>query len=117
MIKKILLNINFIINPMWWFMSEKYDKNWDKKINELLDKNEFKVESDTRASIGKYSVWIGNYPYYYGIDLEMKWIFEISEIHYFGRPSRSTIWRIRQRYKWDKLSKEDKRNLRLNQII
>ena len=62
MIKKILLNINFIINPMWWFMSEKYDKNWDKKI-------------------------------------------------------RLTIWRIRQRYKWDKLSKEDKRNLILNQII
>ena len=112
MIKKILLNINFIINPMWWFMNEKYDKNWDKKINELLDKNEFKFISEYRSSIGDHDIWLGNFPFYYGINSDAK-----ITSPYFGRPSRSTIWRIRQRYKWDKLSKEDKRNLILNQII
>ena len=111
MIHKILLTINFIINPLWWFMGEKYDADWDKKVNDLLDKNEFKFRSEYRSSIGDHDIWIGNYPYYYGINSDAK-----ITTPYFGRPSRYTIWRIKQRYKWDRLSKEEVRNLKLKNL-
>jgi len=110
MTHRILLTINFIINPIWWFMNYKYGANWDKKVNDLLDTNEFKVNDPQgrTALIGDCSIWLGNYPYAYGLN----WDPRISV-----RPSRYTIWRIRQRYKWDILSKEDKRNLKLNKLL
>jgi len=96
-------------------MNYKYDANWDKKVNDLLDRNEFKVNdlhgapvAPRTALIGDCSIWLGNYPYAYGLN----WDPRISV-----RPSRYTIWRIRQRYKWDILSKEDKRNLKLNKLL
>jgi hypothetical protein len=91
-------------------MNYKYDANWDKKVNDLLDRNEIKLDDfgGRTALIGDCSIWLGNYPYAYGTN----WDASISV-----RPSRYTIWRIRQRVKYDKLSKEEKRDLKINQII
>jgi hypothetical protein len=54
---------------------------------------------------------LGNYPYYYGINSDVK-----ITTPYFGRPSRYTIWRIKQRYKWDRLSKEEIRDYKLKNL-
>lgn len=118
MIHKILLTINFIINPLWWYMSEKYDADWDKKVNDLLDKNKFhknhfgfQLSADYRARLGDHDIWLGNYPFYYGINSDAK-----ITTPYFGRPSRYTIWRIKQRYKLDRLSKEEVRDFKLKKL-
>ena len=96
-------------------MSEKYDDDWDKKVNDLLDKNKFptfdKLKSDYRTRLGDHDIWLGNYPFYYGINSDAK-----ITTPYFGRPSRYTIWRIKQRYKWDRLSKEEVRDFKLKKL-
>lgn len=108
---KFLLTIYFIINPKWWLMNDPYDKSWDKKINELLDTHLIKLDPQYTARIGNNCIWVSNYPYAYGSSYNN---FIGSTNH---RPSRYTIWRIRKRIKLDSISKEDRRDLKLNKIL
>jgi len=109
---KLFLTIYFIINPKWWIMVNKYDKDWDKKINELLDKHKFEApEYDNGLSykLGNHHIWLGSYPFSYGL--------QNRAYHVGDRPSRYTIWKIRKRVKLDLMSKEDKRDLKLNKLL
>jgi len=52
-----------ILSPSYWLMNDKYDKEWDRELNRLMDSNKF-IEIDTyTAEIGGVVVWIVNQPY------------------------------------------------------
>lgn len=40
------------------FKKKKYDKSWDKKFNELMDKHRFVLGNNSFAHIGDYAVWM-----------------------------------------------------------
>lgn len=109
---KFLLTLYFIINPRWWIMNHSYCLNWDKKVNDLLDKHKF--ESDgTTVKLGDITIWLGNYPYSYG----QRFSIAIGSRTFGPRPSRYTIWRIKNRYKLDMMSQEDARDYKLKKIL
>lgn len=45
------------------FMQGKYNNEWDKRFNELLDQNEFKRITYFHANLGTNKLWIANQPY------------------------------------------------------
>ena len=82
--KKLLKNIKYLFKPKFWRMEYPYSRQWDDKLNEMLDKeNNVRVINEFRADVGGIKVWIGNYPYAYGNP-------ELVDI----RPSRATIERL-----------------------
>lgn len=117
---KFLLNLYFIINPRWWVMNNSYSPNWDKKVNDLLDKYKFEPDGHTNitAKLGDLTIWLGNYPYAYGTlyntNISLRYTFTISN---GPRPSRHTIWRMKRRYKLDMMSQEDARDYKLRKIL
>lgn len=74
--------ISVIFTPSCWDQIEPYSPEWDKKLNELMENNDFKNIDQYEATIGGFRIWIGNHPYG-------------SFIPAFGvrsvRPKRSTI--------------------------
>ena len=82
--KKLLRSIKYLFKPKFWVMVHPYNKQWDIKLNELLDKeNNVRVINEFWADVGGTKVWISNYPYGYGDP-------ELLDI----RPSRATIERL-----------------------
>lgn len=61
--KDFIKNLQFIFRTAFWLMNEPFNKEWDKKLNELLDKHEFTEKSKYTAKLGNYTIWIKNYPY------------------------------------------------------
>jgi hypothetical protein len=108
-INKHLLTFYFIINPHWWVMNDSYNEEWDRKINHLLDNYKLKDIGEHTGVLNDTGVWIANYPYAYGT--------HYTNGHFYGRPSRWTIYRLRQRVKIDSMSVEEVRNYKLNQIL
>jgi hypothetical protein len=76
------------ISPRYWLMLYPYSAEWDRILNRLMDTEEFYDVGRFTACIGKYQVWIENYPYGaftpHSIDLEV-------------RPSRMTIIRTNRK--------------------
>ena len=82
--RKLLRSIKFLFKPKFWVMEHPYSRQWDIKLNEMLDKeNNIKVVNGFWARVGGVDVWIGNYPYAYGNP-------ELIDV----RPSRATIERL-----------------------
>lgn len=71
--------LKVITTPSCWLQNYKYSVGWDKKLRELLEKEEFTEISEHYAQIGKYKVWVANHPY---ASFTNK---------YEARPSRRTI--------------------------
>ncbi len=61
--KNFLLNLQFIFMPHYWIMNDSYCEDWDKKLNELLDKYEFTKIDSYSAYLGENRIWIANRPY------------------------------------------------------
>ena len=92
--KNILKNLKFIFMPHFWLMQNEYSKRWDLELNQLMDEKSSIIgyynhldNSYLTAKIGGSTIWIGNYPYSYGIGS----MFQQPEV----RPSRQTILRLK----------------------
>jgi len=108
-INKHLLTIYFVINPRWWVMNYSYNEKWDRELNYLLDNYKLKDVDKYTAILNGIEVWIRNYPYAYGT--------VHANGHFYGRPSRWTIYRLRQRVKVDSMTLEEVRDYKLSQIL
>ncbi len=106
---KFLLTIYFVVNPRWWVMNDYYNEIWDRELNNLLDNYKLKDIDKYTATLNGVEIWIGNYPYAYAS--------VYTNGHVYGRPSRWTIYRLRQRVKVDSMTVEEIRNYKLNQIL
>lgn len=94
----------FLFNPEWLFMNYSYSKEWDIKLNNLMDTDKFIGHDGYLTQIGGYELWIANYPY--------------AAFHYNGvRPSRKTIRRAKKRMKMDTMPLPDVRNEKINEIL
>lgn len=49
--------------PNYWVMNDRYNEQWDKKLNELLDKYDFTNIDWASADLGNNKIWVANYPY------------------------------------------------------
>jgi hypothetical protein len=115
-INKHLLTIYFIINPRWWVMNDSYIEEWDRELNHLLDNYKLKDIGRHTAVLNGVEVWIANYPYAYGTPCSkssMSYLYN----HTNARPSRWTIYRLRQRVKVDSMTLEEVRDYKLSQIL
>lgn len=115
--KKVLnffAHLQFIFKPRYWVMIGKYDKAWDKTLQQLAKEHDFvpiNIENDTTcgwASLGDEHLWVLNYPYGF---LAKETVHEVirtrgKESIYFymkrdpdtsPRPSRLTIHRLRSK--------------------
>jgi hypothetical protein len=61
--KKLLLSLKFIFMPSYWIMNYPYSREWDIKLNELLDNHEFTEIGHYYAKLGNANIWITNHPY------------------------------------------------------
>jgi len=86
-IYNFLLNIQFLFKPNYWLMNYSYSKEWNKKLNDMMDKYYFSDTSIYAAYLGDKYIWVGNYPYA---------SFTGSIYGYTYRPSRLTIKRARK---------------------
>lgn len=55
--------LRVIFTPSCWTQNGKYNKRWDKLLNELMEKNKFVLRTDHTAWLGTYCIWISNHPY------------------------------------------------------
>ncbi len=106
---KFLLTIYFVVNPRWWVMNDYYNEIWDRELNNLLDNYKLKDIDKYTATLNGVEIWIGNYPYAYAT--------VYTNGHVYGRPSRLTIYRLRQRVKVDSMTVEEIRDYKLSQIL
>ena len=82
--KKLIKNVKYIFKPKFWVMLYPYSRQWDIKLNEMLDKeNNVRVINEFWGDVGGIKVWISNYPYGYGDPKTLN-----------IRPSRATIERL-----------------------
>jgi hypothetical protein len=52
-----------LTSPSRWICNESYCKQWDKKLNELMQNNKFILVNNYEAKLGEYKIWIENDPY------------------------------------------------------
>lgn len=108
------MNIEFLFMPKYWLMNNPYSKEWDTKLNELIDEFEPVIDRPNLIDglvyiiyFGDYGVWVQNYPYGYGNFYTHK----NGKVYPRGyRPSRKTIMRLR------KVVEDKKNGLGLNVI-
>jgi hypothetical protein len=115
--KKVLnffAHLQFIFKPSYWFMVGKYDKSWDKTLQQLAKEHDFVpiyIENDMTCrwtSLGDEHMWVGNYPFSFFTKETIREVIRIrgNENVYFyelrdpdtqSRPSRLTIHRLRNK--------------------
>jgi len=89
--KKIIDYLKSVL-PSYWLMNEKFNKEWDTRVNYLLDNYKFTKTDGYRGTIDGVDIWVENHPYS-SFTLDTK----------LGRyrPSRSTVakaYRIYNRF-------------------
>ena len=101
--QKITFNLWVVVHPRYWVMNTSYDKEWDIKVNQYIDKGFDLVDShyDVFPNKEKFNnntyvirvydscIWIQNYPYAYCVPV-------VDSVSYNIRPSRQTIRRFRR---------------------
>jgi len=87
-------NLQFIFKPHYWMMNNPYNEEWDKKLNQLMDKYpvEFGPRNSIDGAIHTVSfdgnlVWVANYPYAFATPHSYAHDIDV-------RPSRLTIQRL-----------------------
>jgi|GEM_PF-2800259 hypothetical protein len=61
--KDFIKNLQFIFRPSFWLMLIPFNKQWDDKLNELLNNHKFTNIDHHNADLGNARIWIENYPY------------------------------------------------------
>jgi hypothetical protein len=65
--KGLASNLQFIFRPNFWLRNYPTDERWDKEVRSLLDSGFVPIANDCfSAQLGKYRIWIANYPYAFG---------------------------------------------------
>lgn len=79
-----------ILTPSCWLRNENTDKEWNKKLNEILDDENLKIERGDKyiIKINNIPIWIENYPYSYGYIFDRIWKTSL--------PSRATVFRLKK---------------------
>jgi len=82
-----------ITTPKCWDRLYPYNKDWDDKLNSLLDSGEKINIGLYTSNIGNITIWTSNYPYCFGR--------LYGPIEFGILPSRKTVFRL-----YDRILKE-----------
>jgi len=55
-----------LFNPLFWIQNEPTSEEWDRVLNELLDKYGVTSVNQYTARVGNLEIWVCNYPYSFG---------------------------------------------------
>ena len=59
-----LKEILFVLtHPSFWLMNYTYSKIWDEELKRLISEYKFEYIDHYSAKIGRYEMWVANYPY------------------------------------------------------
>lgn len=107
--KDIFIWIKIIFNPDYLIMNYSYSKEWDKELNDLMDRYDFIGfdYSDCTCFLGGVEIWIANHPYasFTKRNVEKK------------RPSRKTIYRAYEKLKMDRIKNKSIEPLSVNEYL
>lgn len=93
-----LKSLKFIFMPHYWVMSNRYSRQLDKIVLEIIDKNLIVEVTKYHAKLGNgNSLWIANYPYCYATPT-IKDDWDIENLLNV-RPSRLTIHKLHKHLK------------------
>ena len=72
-LQEFILWTQVTFNPSYWFQHTKQSKRWDKKLRRRMSANYKLTVGPTghRISLGKVEVWISNYPYAFGSEIDV----------------------------------------------
>lgn len=88
LIRNLKENIRILLKPSYWIMNNTYSKNWDNKLNYLLDNYDFEYIDPYISKLGNIIIWTTNHPY-------ASFKPRNSDI----RASRKTIYKANKKYK------------------
>lgn len=92
-IARMLLNLRIILLPWYWISNCATCREWDKRLNKMLDNPEFEYVSEHRIELNGQLIWISNYPYAYGERLiKMQYLWNTTGL----LPSRKTRIRLKR---------------------
>jgi hypothetical protein len=52
--------------PLYWFQNYRTNMEWDRTLNELLDRGPITEVGDHTVKVAGVTVWASNWPYAYG---------------------------------------------------
>ncbi len=112
-----LKSLKFIFMPHYWVLNNRYSRQLDKIVLEIIDKNLIVSTTEYWAKLGNgNSLWISNYPYGYATPT-IKGDWDI-ENRLNVRPSRLTMHRLHrhlrkfEEYTLTKTQRADKKILK-----
>ena len=97
------MNIGHILRTITGFYNKPYNKQWDAKLNEILDSVDHGAKvilGDARITVDEYEIWIENKYYCYAHAWRINGIYTPKHLQF--RPKFSTMKRL------DKLVQEIK---------
>ena len=102
--KDLKLRLKIFFNLSYSTMNYKYSKEWDLRLNQLMNEHSFTRISDHSAYLGDTELWISNHPY--ASFVEMGETFLIRDDQRV-RASRLTIYKAHKKLEQDKLIPEN----------
>lgn len=98
--KDFKLKLKIFFNPKYSTMNYKYSKEWDLRLNQLMNEHSFTRISDHSAYLGDTELWISNHPYASFIEMEGSFLIRDDNR---VRASRLTIYKAHKKLEEDKL--------------
>jgi spore maturation protein CgeB len=102
--KDLKLRLKIFFNLSYSSMNYRYSKEWDLRLNQLMNEHNFTRISDHSAYLGDTELWISNHPY--ASFVEMGETFLIRDDQRV-RASRLTIYKAHKKLEQDKLIPEN----------
>jgi len=102
--KDLKLRLKIFFNLSYSTMNYKYSKEWDLRLNQLMNEHSFTRISDHSAYLGDTELWISNHPY--ASFVEMGETFLIRDDQRV-RASKLTIYKAHKKLEQDKLIPEN----------
>ena len=102
--KDFKIKLKIFFNLSYSTMNYKYSKEWDLRLNQLMNEHSFTRISDHSAYLGDTELWISNHPY--ASFVEMGETFLIRDDQRV-RASKLTIYKAHKKLEQDKLIPEN----------
>jgi len=103
--KDLKLRLKIFFNPKYSAMNYKYSKEWDLRLNQLMNEHSFTGISDYSAYLGDTELWISNHPYASFVEMGRSFFLTFDDNRV--RASRLTIYKAHKKLEQDKLIPEN----------
>lgn len=82
----LVMFFRVMATPGCWIRNRLTNKEWDRKVLDLLEKGQFSEVGQYTVKLGGEQIWVKNYPYEFGYNAYTTGT---------GMPSRSTVFKLK----------------------